>query len=349
MNNATAHRPITTAPRAGESLGAFVGQLDASLPGSLLLRVAEACMDIQALIQRGALADNVLGSAHSGNVQGEVQQKLDLLSNDAMLRRCQDDPSLAGMCSEESEDVYAASPSGRYLLLFDPLDGSSNIDVNVSIGTIFSVLPHTPSVNATATVASDFLQSGDRQLAAGYAIYGPQTTLVITVGHGVHMFTLDVARQVFVCTQPQVTLSLSTKEFAINMSNTRHWEPPIAAYVADCLAGVQGPRGKDFNMRWIASMVAEVHRILCRGGVFLYPWDVRMKGRMEGRLRLLYEANPMSLLIEQAGGAASIGVKRMLDVIPTSLHQRVPVILGCREEVQAIVGYHLQTPNDDRP
>ncbi|RHZ38707.1 hypothetical protein DYB31_006093 [Aphanomyces astaci] len=234
------------AVRTGDSLTTFVDQLDASLPGSLVLRVAEACMDIQVLIQRGALSENVLGSAHSDNVQGEVQQNLDLLSNDAMLTRCQDDPTLAGMCSEESEDIYVASSSGRYLLLFDPLDGSSNIDVNVSIGTIFSILPrasnddddHHPSKSVVD--AADFFQRGDRQLAAGYVIYGPQTTLVLTVGHGVHMFTLDVSRRVFVCTQPRVTLSSSTQEFAINMSNTRHWEPAVAAYVADCLAGTQG-------------------------------------------------------------------------------------------------------------
>ncbi|ETV66890.1 hypothetical protein H257_16819 [Aphanomyces astaci] len=334
------------AVRTGDSLTTFVDQLDTSLPGSLVLRVAEACMDIQVLIQRGALSENVLGSAHSDNVQGEVQQNLDLLSNDAMLTRCQDDPTLAGMCSEESEDIYVASSSGRYLLLFDPLDGSSNIDVNVSIGTIFSILPRASNdddddhPSKSVVEAADFCQRGDRQLAAGYVIYGPQTTLVLTVGHGVHMFTLDVSRRVFVCTQPRVTLSPSTQEFAINMSNTRHWEPAVAAYVADCLAGTQGPRGKNFNMRWIASMVAEVHRILCRGGVFLYPWDVRMKGKMEGRLRLLYEANPMSFLLEQAGGAASTGIKRMLDVVPTALHQRVPVVLGCRDEVQVIVQYH---------
>ncbi|KAH9073873.1 hypothetical protein Ae201684P_003372 [Aphanomyces euteiches] len=321
----------------GETLAAYCASLDASKPGNLLMRVANACMDIQQLIQRGALAENILGSAHSANVQGEVQQNLDILSNTIMVQACQDEPTLAGMCSEEREDIYATShaASGQFLLLFDPLDGSSNIDVNVSIGTIFSVLPHATDRGSVSN--SDFFQSGDRQIAAGYVIYGPQTILVLTVGDGVHMFTLDVAQRSFICTQPLVQLAPSTKEFAINMSNMRHWEPPIRAYVNDCLAGAQG---KDFNMRWIASMVAEVHRILCRGGVFIYPWDERMEGRMAGRLRLLYEANPMCFLIEQAGGASSIGTKRIMLVTPQALHERVPVMLGAKEEIEVVERYH---------
>ncbi|KAF0682846.1 Aste57867_25069 [Aphanomyces stellatus] len=336
--------------RAGDSLDVFCATLGEDMPSSLLLRVAAACIEIQTLVQRGALSDNILGSAHSDNVQGEVQQNLDIVSNTLMVEACQDDSTLAGMCSEESEDIYvtSAGSSGRFLLLFDPLDGSSNIDVNVSIGTIFSILPSPPSTDvASAVTAADFYQPGTRQVAAGYVIYGPQTTLVLTVGRGVHMFTLDPARRLFLCTAPRVQLAPSTKEFAINMSNMRHWEPPIQRYVRDCVAGSQGPRGKDFNMRWIASMVAEVHRILCRGGVFLYPWDVRMKDRMAGRLRLLYEANPMSFLMEQAGGAASTGFMRMMLVEPAALHARVPVVLGCREEVEVIVNYHMQPQEGD--
>jgi fructose-1,6-bisphosphatase I len=230
-------------------------------------------------------------------------------------------------------------PQGEYLLLFDPLDGSSNIDVNVSIGTIFSVLK---KVDASTSVnEADFLQAGTQQVAAGYCVYGPQTTLVLTVGDGVAMFTLDREQGTFVLTQEDVQIPADTQEFAINMSNMRHWAAPVQRYVDECLQGTEGPRGKDFNMRWVASMVADVHRILTRGGIFLYPWDKREPGKA-GKLRLMYEANPMSWLIEQAGGASSSGSERILDIAPVQLHQRVSVVLGSRHEVERVVRYHQE-------
>ncbi len=229
-------------------------------------------------------------------------------------------------------------PAGEYLLLFDPLDGSSNIDVNVSIGTIFSVLKKPEGGEVSE---KDFLQPGRQQVAAGYCIYGPQTTLVLTVGKGVAMFTLDREQGSFVLVQEHVQIPEDTKEFAINMSNMRHWDAPVKRYVDECLAGKEGPRGKDFNMRWIASMVADVHRILTRGGIFMYPWDKREPNK-PGKLRLMYEANPMGWLVEQAGGAATNGRERILDIAPTELHQRVSVILGSKNEVERVTGYHLQ-------
>jgi len=246
------------------------------------------------------------------------------------------------MASEEMDTIYQVSnryPRGEYLLLFDPLDGSSNIDVNVSIGTIFSVLvkPEGPEVSE-----QDFLQAGRQQVAAGYCVYGPQTTLVLTVGHGVAMFTLDREQGSFVLTQEDVHIPADTKEFAINMSNMRHWDAPTRRYIDECLQGSEGPRGKDFNMRWIASMVADVHRILTRGGVFMYPWDKREPGK-PGKLRLMYEANPMAWLVEQAGGAATNGRARILDIAPEQLHQRVSVVLGSKNEVERVTAYYAQS------
>jgi len=230
-------------------------------------------------------------------------------------------------------------PQGEYLLMFDPLDGSSNIEVNVSIGTIFSVLK---KVDPSKGVSEDdFLQAGTQQVAAGYCVYGPQTTLVLTVGDGVAMFTLDREQGSFVLTQENVKVPADTKEFAINMSNMRHWDEPVKRYIDECLQGEEGPRGKNFNMRWIASMVADVHRILTRGGVFMYPWDKREPGKA-GKLRLMYEANPMSWLVEQAGGASTNGKQRILDIQPTELHQRVSVILGSKNEVERVTSYHTQ-------
>jgi fructose-1,6-bisphosphatase I len=243
------------------------------------------------------------------------------------------------MASEEMEDIYVVPnryPQGEYLLLFDPLDGSSNIDVNVSIGTIFSVLR---KPEGSQVSEQDFLQAGSKQVAAGYCVYGPQTTLVLTVGNGVAMFTLDREQGSFVLTQENIQIPADTQEFAINMSNMRHWDAPIKRYVDECLAGKEGPREKDFNMRWIASMVADVHRILTRGGIFMYPWDKREPNK-PGKLRLMYEANPMGWLIEQAGGAATNGKERILDINPTQLHQRVSVILGSKNEVERVTGYH---------
>ena len=247
---------------------------------------------------------------------------------------------LAAMASEEMDSIYVVPnryPQGEYLLLFDPLDGSSNIDVNVSIGTIFSVLKKPEGSHGVEE--SDFLQAGNQQVAAGYCVYGPQTTLALTVGDGVAMFTLDREQGSFVLTEENITIPADTQEFAINMSNMRHWNEPVKRYIDECLQGKDGPRGKNFNMRWIASMVADVHRILTRGGVFLYPWDKR-EPEKAGKLRLLYEANPMSWLIEQAGGAASNGRQRILDIQPVKLHERVSVVLGSKHEVERVTAYH---------
>ena len=308
----------------------------------LLEVVARACKGISHAVNKGALG-GVLGSAGSANVQGEVQKKLDIIANDVLIEANEWGGHLAAMASEEMDTIHAVPnryPQGEYLLLFDPLDGSSNIDVNVSIGTIFSVLKKADA--STMVRESDFLQAGTRQVAAGYCVYGPQTTLVLTVGDGVAMFTLDREQGSFVLTQEDVKIPEDTQEFAINMSNMRHWAAPVQRYVDECLQGKEGPRGKDFNMRWVASMVADVHRILTRGGIFLYPWDEREPGKA-GKLRLMYEANPMSWLIEQAGGAASNGSARILDLEPAQLHQRVSVILGSRHEVERVVRYHQET------
>jgi len=301
--------------------------------------VARACKRISQAVNKGALGD-VMGSAESENVQGEIQKKLDIIANEVLIEANEWGGHLAAMASEEMEDIYVVPnryPQGEYLLMFDPLDGSSNIDVNVSIGTIFSVLKK--SEGSAGVTDQDFLQPGSSQVAAGYCVYGPQTTLVLTVGDGVVMFTLDREQGSFVLTEENVQIPPDTQEFAINMSNLRHWDEPVKRYIDECLEGKEGPRGKNFNMRWIASMVADVHRILCRGGVFLYPWDKR-EPEKAGKLRLMYEANPMSWLIEQAGGAATNGRQRILDLQPTKLHERVSVILGSKNEVERVTGYH---------
>ncbi len=304
----------------------------------LLEVVARACKGISHAVNKGALGD-AMGSAGSENVQGEVQKKLDIIANEVLIEANEWGGHLAAMASEEMDSIYVVPnryPQGEYLLLFDPLDGSSNIDVNVSIGTIFSVLQKTESA---AVSEQDFLQTGASQVAAGYCVYGPQTTLVLTVGNGVVMFTLDREQGSFLLTQENVQIPEDTQEFAINMSNMRHWAPPVKRYVDECLQGQEGVRGKNFNMRWIASMVADVHRILMRGGIFMYPWDQREPNK-PGKLRLLYEANPMSWLIEQAGGAATNGHQRILDIQPTQLHERVSVILGSKNEVTRVTAYH---------
>ena len=305
----------------------------------LLEVVARACKSISHAVNKGALG-GVLGTAMTENVQGEVQKKLDIIANEVLIEANEWGGHLAAMASEEMDSIYAVPnryPQGEYLLLFDPLDGSSNIDVNVSIGTIFSVLKK-PDGNV-AVQEADFLQAGSTQVAAGYCVYGPQTTLVMTVGDGVAMFTLDREQGSFVLTQEHVQIPADTKEFAINMSNMRHWDDPVKHYIDECLAGKSGPRGKDFNMRWVASMVADVHRILTRGGVFMYPWDKREPDK-PGKLRLMYEANPMSWLVEQAGGAATNGEQRILDIQPTQLHQRVSVFLGSKNEVDHVTELH---------
>ena len=305
----------------------------------LLEVVARACKSISQAVNKGALG-GVLGSADSENVQGEVQKKLDIIANEVLIEANEWGGHLAAMASEEMDSIYVVPnryPQGEYLLLFDPLDGSSNIDVNVSIGTIFSVL--VKPEGGDAVEEKDFLQAGNKQVAAGYCVYGPQTTLVLTVGKGVAMFTLDREQGSFVLTQENVQVPPDTKEFAINMSNMRHWDTPVRRYVDECLQGKEGPRGKDFNMRWIASMVADVHRILTRGGVFMYPWDKR-EPEKAGKLRLMYEANPMAWLVEQAGGAATNARQRILDLQPAKLHERVSVVLGSRNEVERVTAYH---------
>ena len=305
--------------------------------------VSRACQAISIAIGKGGLG-GVLGEAGSDNIQGEAQKKLDVLSNDILLDANEWGGHLAAMASEEMDLPHLVPhrfPKGEYLLTFDPLDGSSNIDVNVSIGTIFSVLkcPEGADLSTPAAAEQAFLQAGTAQVAAGYAVYGPTTLLVLTVGDGVAVFTLDREQGQFILTQENVQIPADTKEFAINMANQRFWEAPVQRYVGEMQAGKEGPLGKDYNMRWVASMVADVHRIMTRGGIFMYPMDSKIKGQ-GGKLRLMYEANPMAMLIEQAGGAATTGRQRILDIPPEKLHQRVPVILGSKNEVERVTGYH---------
>jgi fructose-1,6-bisphosphatase I len=305
----------------------------------LLEVVARACKSISHAVNKGALGE-AMGTAGSENVQGEIQKKLDIIANEVLIEANEWGGHLAAMASEEMDSIHLVPnryPQGEYLLLFDPLDGSSNIDVNVSIGTIFSVLKKPDG--AEGVEEKDFLQPGSQQVAAGYCVYGPQATLVLTVGDGVAMFTLDREQGSFVLTEENLQIPEDTQEFAINMSNMRHWDAPVKRYIDECLQGKDGPRGKDFNMRWVASMVADVHRILTRGGVFLYPWDKR-EPEKAGKLRLMYEANPMSWLIEQAGGAATNGQQRILEILPGKLHERVSVILGSKNEVERATAYH---------
>jgi len=303
--------------------------------------VARACKRIAISVNKGALGD-VMGSAESENVQGEMQKKLDIIANEVLIDANEWGGHLAAMASEEMEGIYVVPnryPKGEYLLMFDPLDGSSNIDVNVSIGTIFSVLRrhNEDPTHIDPVCESDFLQPGHQQVAAGYCIYGPQTVLVLTVGNGVAMFTLDREQGSWALTQENVQIPADTQEFAINMSNMRHWAPPVKRYIDECLQGKEGPRGKDFNMRWIASMVADVHRILSRGGVFMYPWDQREPNK-PGKLRLMYEANPMAFIIEQAGGKALVAPgRRVMEVQPEDIHQRTPIVIGSPEEVDHVV------------
>lgn len=306
----------------------------------LLLGVAATCTRISDEVSRGALA-GVLGMAGTENIQGEDQKKLDVISNELMCEGCEKTGQVSAMASEEMDHclpVPQGLPVGPYLICFDPLDGSSNIDINVSIGTIFSVLPSPKG--ATHNVSDDdFLQPGNRQVAAGYAIYGPQTQFVFTVGRGVVMFTYDPVNSDYLLTTPGIVLPEAAKEFAINCSNQRHWQEPVKRYISELLLGKEGPRGKDFNMRWIACFVAEVHRILSRGGIFMYPKDNRDPSR-PGKLRLMYEANPMSWLAEQAGGRSTNGHERILDIVPEKLHQRVAVFIGAKEEVELVTHYH---------
>ncbi|WP_438395781.1 class 1 fructose-bisphosphatase [Caballeronia sp. DA-9] len=314
-----------------------------NLPADLRLLievVARACKQISYQVSKGALGE-ALGTAGSENVQGEVQKKLDILSNEILLEANEWGGNLAAMASEEMEKIFPIPnryPKGNYLLTFDPLDGSSNIDVNVSIGTIFSVLRCPDGMEPSEEA---FMQPGSAQVAAGYAVYGPQTVFVLTTGYGVNCFTLDRELGSWVLTQSNMQIPAETREYAINASNSRHWYAPVQKYVNELNEGKDGPRKEDFNMRWIASMVADVHRILNRGGVFMYPADKRTPDR-PGKLRLMYEANPMAFIVEQAGGAATDGEQRILDIVPTSLHQRVPVFLGSKNEVERVTRYHAE-------
>ncbi len=305
-----------------------------------LIETVAACgVEISSEVACGALM-GVLGMAGSENVQGEEQKKLDVISNDIVTKAVLESGVVAACASEEMDHCVAADCTDRrpYLICYDPLDGSSNIDINVSIGTIFSILPN-PHEDATAPQDSDFLQPGDRQLAAGYIMYGPQTQMALTLGRGVVMFTLDPRTNTYILTNDNVQVPEQAKEFAINCSNKRHWEAPVNRYIEELLAGKTGVRGKDYNMRWVAAMVAEVHRILCRGGIFMYPKDNRDPSK-PGKLRLMYEANPMSWLMEQAGGRATNGYERILSIKPEKLHQRVAVFLGAKEEVERVTSYH---------
>ena len=314
------------------------------IPGELRLLlevVARACKRISYAVGKGALSDQH-GDAGSNNVQGEAQQKLDVIANETLLEANEWGGHLGAMASEEMDHPYVIPnryPKGEFLLLFDPLDGSSNINVNVSIGTIFSVL-RLPE-GAPAPEEHHFLQPGRQQLAAGYAVYGPSTLLVLTVGDGVACFTLDRETGSWWLTQDQMRVPTQTREYAINASNSRHWQAPVKRYIDELVAGREGPRGRDFNMRWVASMVADVHRIMTRGGIFMYPRDGREPDK-RGKLRLMYEANPMSFIVEQAGGAATNGTQRILDIQPETLHERVAVFLGSKEEVERVTSYHLE-------
>ncbi|MBK1734398.1 fructose-bisphosphatase class I [Halorhodospira abdelmalekii] len=326
---------IETQRTLPEATGEFTG---------LLNDVSVACKRISDLVNKGDLI-GMLGSADSENVQGETQKKLDIVSNDIFIEALAHNGHIAALVTEEMEEVYHLPPNaprGRYLILADPLDGSSNIDVNISVGTIFSILRAPEGVGEPRT--EDFLKPGTEQIAAGYCLYGPSTTMVFaTRGHGVQMFTLNKDFGEFVLTRKDVQIPADTAEFAINASNSRFWEPPVKRYIDECLAGKKGPLGKDYNMRWVASMVAEVHRILTRGGIFMYPVDERIKSKGQaGRLRLMYEANPMSLIVEQAGGLSSTGRERILDIAPEEIHQRAGVILGSKNEVERVVQYHRE-------
>lgn len=308
---------------------------------AVLTDISAACRAISRAIDKGALT-GAMGSQGENNIQGEEQKKLDVITNELFLEHTQRSGLVAGLVSEEMEQPYIPSSqqsnsSESYLVLFDPLDGSSNVDANITVGTIFSILPGPE--NGVPTDTNTFLKPGNEQVCSGYAIYGSSTMLVLTLGHGVNGFTLDRDTGNFLLTHPDMRIAADTQEFAINLSNYRFWESPMQQYIDDCLQGREGRRGKDFNMRWIASMVAEVHRILLRGGIFMYPIDSKTR-KQGGRLRLMYEVNPMSFIVEQAGGQSSTGRHRVMDIQPEMPHQRVPVVMGSRNEVETVTSYY---------
>ena len=307
----------------------------------LMNDIAGACKEISHLVNRSGII-GLGGAAESENVQGEVQKKLDIITNDVMVEHLNWTGHLAAMASEEIEEIIQIPeqyPKGKYLISFDPLDGSSNIDINLSVGTIFSIL-RCPEAITEPTVEA-FKQKGTEQVCAGFCVYGPTTMMILTTGNGVDGFTLDQDVGEFILTHPKMTIPEDTDEFAINMSNQRFWEQPVQRYIDECIKGTDGGREKNFNMRWVASMVAEVYRILTRGGVFLYPLDNKPSTE-GGKLRLMYEASPMSFIVEQAGGVSSTGRERIMEIIPEGVHQRVPVILGSKNEVERIISYHQE-------
>ncbi len=314
------------------------GPTDNQALTDLLLHIADTVKMLSAMIAQGAITD-MTSKLESQNVQGETQMKLDMVGNELFIEHLRDSGLVHGLASEEmDETVLLAKSPGKapFIVIFDPLDGSSNVPVNVSIGSIFSILS---APQAHLAQAKDYLQAGNQQLAAGYALYGPATMLVLTVGKGTHGFTLDHESHQFVLTHPAIQIPEETAEFAINASNERFWEPPIKRYIEECKAGVKGSRAKDFNMRWVASMVADIHRILMRGGIYLYPKDNKDHTKA-GRLRLMYEANPMAMLVEQAGGIASTGRTSIMNIKPEDVHQRVPIVMGSTSEVQRVERYH---------
>jgi len=334
MENAiTLKQYLVQAQRAGEAIDAHL--ID------LLDDVASACKEIHDAINHGALY-GVLGSSESENVQGETQKKLDIMSNEMFIRRTEASGNVAGLASEEEEDVYsipAQHPKGPYLMYFDPLDGSSNIDVNITVGSIFSIVKCPEGV--TDPKIDDYLLQGTEQVCAGFTLYGPSTLMILTTGNGVVGFTLDPGTGEFKLTHNDIKIPEDTAEFAVNMSNQRFWEAPVQRYVQECIEGDTGARDKNFNMRWVASMVGDVFRILTRGGIFMYPFDTKDPSK-PGKLRLMYEANPMSFIVEQAGGVSSTGRERIMEVKPNAIHQRVPVILGSKNEVDRVVSYHKE-------
>ncbi|MGP5315160.1 class 1 fructose-bisphosphatase [Psychrobacter faecalis] len=304
----------------------------------VITTVTDVGKTISQLLRKGALAD-ILGEAGNQNVQGEEQKKLDVLANDLLLEALANNAHCAGVASEELDDATPANADGSLLVLFDPLDGSSNIDINMAVGTIFSILPYQRQGQISAN--SDFLQAGNQQLAAGYLLYGTSTVLALTIADNVVMFSLDPDSNDYVLIEEDVQIDADTSEYAINASNYRYWQAPMQQYIDELIAGKTGVRGRDFNTRWVAAMVGDVHRILCRGGLFTYPFDTKDANK-SGKLRLMYEANPMSLLIERASGAATDAVQRILDIEPTDIHQRVPVVLGSKNEVDYVKNLHLK-------
>ena len=309
-----------------------------SAVGDVITTITEVGKTISQLLRKGALAD-ILGEAGNQNVQGEEQKKLDVLANDLLLDALAQNKHCAGVASEELDDATPANADGSLLVLFDPLDGSSNIDINMAVGTIFSILPYQRQGQTSEN--SDFLQAGNAQLSAGYLLYGTSTMLALTVADNVVMFSLDPDNNDYVLVEDNVQIDADTSEYAINSSNYRYWRAPMQQYIDELIAGDTGVRGRDFNMRWVAAMVGDVHRILCRGGLFTYPFDTKYANKA-GKLRLMYEANPMSLLIERAGGSATDATNRILDIAPTDIHQRVPVVLGSKNEVDYIKDLHLK-------